>query len=219
MPLRPVPAIQRVSEKHRCPVFFRYALEHCPHFQKPILKEVLSYDLSELSDQRDQSGQHLRHHRPGLYHGLRYCQDVELRPRRCHHGGRVHLLLCGLTLQSATAGGRHPGHDRLHGSGHGGGAAGLQAPAAGALPGRADHRHRRQLFPPEHGVAVVVLQPQGVPQLLCLRLRRDRCGAVRRPVEDLLCDAVHHHHLRHHHAGSDLVHWQDQDGQGHAGLL
>ena len=40
MPLRPVPAIQRVSEKHRCPVFFRYALEHCPHFQKPILKEV-----------------------------------------------------------------------------------------------------------------------------------------------------------------------------------
>ena len=26
MPLRPVPAIQRVSEKHRDPVFFRYAL-------------------------------------------------------------------------------------------------------------------------------------------------------------------------------------------------
>ena len=32
-------------------------------------------------NQRHQSGQCVRHHRPGLYHGLRYCENAELRPR------------------------------------------------------------------------------------------------------------------------------------------
>ena len=39
---------------------------------------------------------------------------------------------------------------------------GLQAPAAGHLPGGAHHRHRRELLPPECGPAPVELQPQGI---------------------------------------------------------
>ena len=38
-------------------------------------------------------GSCLRHHRPGLHHGLRHRQDAELRPRRRHHGGRLRFLL------------------------------------------------------------------------------------------------------------------------------
>ena len=51
------------------------------------------YHYPELSDPWLEPGQRVRHHRPGLHHGLRHRQDAELCPRRRHHGGWVRLLL------------------------------------------------------------------------------------------------------------------------------
>ena len=52
-------------------------------------KEVLPHGISVLFDQRHQPGQHLRHHRSGLHHGVRHRQDAELCPRRYHHDRRL----------------------------------------------------------------------------------------------------------------------------------
>ena len=55
-------------------------------------------------------------------------------------------------------GGYGAGHGGVHRAGHHHRAAGLQAPAAGHLPGGAHHRHRRELLPPECGPAPLELQ-------------------------------------------------------------
>ena len=88
---------------------------------------------------------------------------------------------------------------------------------AGALPGRAHHRHRRELLPPERRSAALDLQPQDL-------LLRQWAPAR---LLSLFGGQLHHHlcgpgdrgGLHRHHAGAHLVHRQDQDGQGHAGLL
>ena len=53
------------------------------------LKEV-RYEFYILFKRRHQSWQYLCDHRTWIYHGLWYCQDAELRTRRCYHGGSLY---------------------------------------------------------------------------------------------------------------------------------
>ena len=177
-------------------------------------KEVLPHGISVLFDQRHQPGQHLRHHRSGLHHGVRHRQDAELRPRRHHYDRRLCFLLLHVLFKSPPHRGHPAGSDRLHRPRHRDRAAGLCASALRPFSGGADHRHRRQLFPPELRSADL----EGRRQDLSSRCRR-RCAAFQRPAHHFLHLSADHRRLHRHHAGADHLRQQVQDGQGHACLL
>ena len=193
---------ERIRGRRRLPLR-GFGFERCVH------------DLFKLYHQRDQPGQHLRHHRPGLHHGVRHREDAELRPWRCHHGGGLRLLLRCRPLSASGRGGGGACHVRLHDSGHHRGAPGLQAPASGAVPGGAHHGHWRQLLSAELGAPALDVEPQD----LSLGGGKGDPEVFRRAALHLLRHHRHHRHLRGHHAGSDLVYGQDPHGQGHARLL
>ena len=177
-------------------------------------KERCVHVLPEQHTHRRQPGQHLRHHRPGLYHGLRHCQDAQLCPRGCYHGGRFYVFLCHRQVRPSPPGKRAAGRGGLHRPGHHHRGAGLQAPAGGTLPGGAHHRHRRQLPAPERGPAAVGGGYQNLHPH-CVRLP----FPGRRAAEYLLCLPAGDGLL----PGGDglpyLLHQPHPDGQGHAGLL
>ena len=169
-----------------------------------------AYGISVLSDQRRQPWQHLRHHRPGLHHGLWHRQDAELRPRRRHHGGGLCVLLHHFLRREQPAGGEplrsglrrgHPAvgagcHGGVHGAGRDHRGAGLPSPAPGRFPGGADHRHRRQLLFAERRPAPLRRQPGELHpghQRPADPLRRQAADLLRGPFDR---GGLHRHHAR-----------------------
>ena len=179
------------------------------------MKTRCFHGIPVLSHQRHQPGQYLRHHRPGLHHGLRHRQDAELRPRRHHHGGRLCLL-----LRHELPGPAGPAVGVL--------LAMLACTVLGIIIERLAYKPLRAA--PRLAVLITaigvsyflqnsaLLHLEGRPQVLPgggLRLGAiSSAGQLKVPYITL---ADHRQSALSSCWGSDALHQQDQDGQGHAG--
>ena len=74
-----------------------------------------SYDgFYQLFNQWNQPWQCLRDHRTRIHHGLRNCQNAELRPWRYHHGRKLYRIYHNALPGNADFLKRAPGRCRVH---------------------------------------------------------------------------------------------------------